>query len=242
MSRKWKYPTHIGKNKVKIYGVWNEMCRRCNAPTCTSYNRYGARGITVCDDWLSYDNFYEWAMANGYKEGLTIDRVNNNGNYEPSNCRWVTQAEQNRNTRRNVYIDGKCISQIADEAGINATTVLCRYYKNPNISLEEISMPTEDYIKSHSRILINGLTLKEISKRYGISEDTLSSRYFSGVTDFEKLIIPVSKYSTKILVEGKSLKEIAEKYSLKERLVRSRYEKGARTIEELTRPFRKRRG
>ena len=66
---------------------------------------YGGRGITVCDEWKnSFESFYEWAMSNGYREDLTIDRINVNGNYEPSNCRWATIAEQQANKRSNLEI------------------------------------------------------------------------------------------------------------------------------------------
>ena len=85
----------------KLYKVWQGMKTRCYNPKFIYYNNYGGRGIKICDEWLNdFGKFYDWTINNGYKEGLTIDRINNDGNYEPSNCRWITRAEQNRNQRK----------------------------------------------------------------------------------------------------------------------------------------------
>lgn len=81
------------------------MIWRCNNPRSKDYANYGGRGITVCPEWIKYENFKEWAIHNGYKEDLTIDRIDVNGNYEPSNCRWIPLAEQQRNRRNNVFLD-----------------------------------------------------------------------------------------------------------------------------------------
>ena len=93
--------TKHGDGKVKIYGVWSNMIKRTTDKQNKSYEVYGARGITVCNEWKNdYLVFKEWALKNGYKEGLTIDRIDVDGNYEPSNCRWVTRTVQSRNTQR----------------------------------------------------------------------------------------------------------------------------------------------
>ncbi len=98
---------HLGKRVIELplYSVWNTMRQRCYNPTVKSYHRYGGRGIKVCKQWReSFMAFYEWAMKNGYKKGLSIDRKNNNGNYCPSNCRIATKKQQARNTRKSKYV------------------------------------------------------------------------------------------------------------------------------------------
>lgn len=81
-----------------LYRVWKSMRRRCNCPKVEFYPRYGGRGIKVCEEWAKdFKPFYDWCMANGYERGLQIDRIDNDGNYEPGNCRFVTRTENMRN-------------------------------------------------------------------------------------------------------------------------------------------------
>lgn len=113
-----------------LYKSWAHMKARCLHKSNKSHKDYGGRGIKVCDEWMEFVPFMEWAMANGYQNGLTIERVDNDGNYEPSNCIWATpiiQANNKRNNRR-LTLNGKTmtVSQWASALGINASTLHSR--------------------------------------------------------------------------------------------------------------------
>lgn len=123
------HTTH-GMTDTKLYSVWHGMRKRCICQTTKHYERYGGRGISICKEWDDFSNFYEWSIVNGYKEGLTIDRINNNGNYEPSNCRWATSKEQARNRcNTTMYdIDGvtKSLIEWSEINGVNHSTAYDR--------------------------------------------------------------------------------------------------------------------
>lgn len=121
----------------RLYQIYVHMCRRCYYEKYVLYHRYGGRGITVCDEWLnSYESFKEWALKNGYdynapKGQCTIDRINNDGNYEPNNCRWATIKEQSNNKSQNVLLtaNGEThnMQQWADILGTKHATLESRY-------------------------------------------------------------------------------------------------------------------
>lgn len=124
---------HGGKG-TKLYEVWYTMRRRCNCPNSKAYKYYGGKGITVCKEWdTDFSVFQKWAIENGYTEGLSIDRIDVTGNYEPSNCRWATRKEQSNNKTTTLKIEHKgetrTLSEWAEYLGIKLDTLYYRIFK-----------------------------------------------------------------------------------------------------------------
>ena len=128
-----RFTIHNMRNS-RIYYIWRSMRMRCNNQKNSSYKNYGGRGIKVCKEWNeSFESFYEWAVQNGYSEDLSIDRIDCNGNYEPSNCRWAdikTQANNKRNNHK-ITIDNvtKNLKEWCDYYELNRSTVYRRIAK-----------------------------------------------------------------------------------------------------------------
>lgn len=124
--------------KSRLFKIWSGMKERCYRINHKHYKDYGGRGIEICTEWKDdYLTFKQWALCNGYKENLTLDRINVNGNYEPQNCRWTTVKEQMNNKRNNhlIEIEGEMltISQISEKYNIPQSTVRWRSNNNRNI-------------------------------------------------------------------------------------------------------------
>ena len=117
-------------SRTRLYKIWNNARTRCNNPNTPYYFKYGGRGIRFTDEWLDFEVFKEWAFNNGYQDDLTLDRIDVNGNYEPSNCRWITNAAQQLNKRTNHILTyagkSQTIKEWADELGIKYKTLCAR--------------------------------------------------------------------------------------------------------------------
>ena len=142
--------TH-GDSGKRLHVIWLGLSRRCYNPNEPHYNLYGGRGIKVCDEWRgNYVAFRDWALANGYDDKLTLDRIDSNGNYEPSNCRWATMKVQQNNRRNNHLLEwnGQAhnISEWAEMLNIDCRTITSRLYRGWSVE-ETLSVP----VKTKSR-------------------------------------------------------------------------------------------
>ena len=189
-------PHNVRKIYKSIYWCWKAMKQRCQNPKCQAYHNYGARGITVCADWQEFEPFLEWCLANGYQKGLELDRINNDGNYEPSNCRWTT-AKTNINNRRmtvRIVVDGinKSVSEWGEYLGIDRHIIA---YWVRNHGKEYAASRIEETIKngyvnkdfgySHRKRIRHesGKTfrsVRECAKAFGLSPCTISNAIREG--------------------------------------------------------------
>ena len=115
------------KRTKRLTNIYSMMKQRCYNTNSQNFKYYGGKGVSVCDEWRNNSQaFYDWAMTHGYKDGLTLDRIDNDGNYEPQNCRWVTPKQQGRNRSNNVFYEfngeTKTGSQWCEEYGVSYTT------------------------------------------------------------------------------------------------------------------------
>lgn len=181
-------------NYSRLNNIYDNMKRRCYNPNSTKFSYYGGRGIKVCDEWNDRElvpmgqggrcskgwlTFKKWALENGYADNLTIDRIDVNGNYEPSNCRWVTMKVQSNNLRNNVRLTYKgrtqTIHEWCEELNLNYERIrnrICRAGWSVEKALE-----TKEDVNCHY-LTYNGKTqtIREWAKEIGIKENTLTYR------------------------------------------------------------------
>lgn len=117
--------TH-GMTGTPTWRIWQGMIHRCHKTYDASYGYYGGRGIRVCKEWHVFTNFHEWAMENGYKEGLSIERVNNNKGYNPKNCIWIPRNHQTKNTRVSLNYKGETSREASWRLGHTGSLVWMR--------------------------------------------------------------------------------------------------------------------
>ena len=131
-------------HEERLYHVWNSMKQRCENPNRPNYVWYGAKGISVCDEWQNYLTFKKWAYENGYddkapKGGCTLDRIDIEKGYSPQNCRWISMADQNRNKSYHRYVEYRgerlTVTQLARKTGMIKETLV--YRLNANWSVED---------------------------------------------------------------------------------------------------------
>lgn len=132
-----KKQTHLkhGMSKSRLWRIWCGMRERCNNPNNNDYQYYGGQGISVCEEWANketgFETFCNWSLNNGYSDKLIIDRINTNGNYTPTNCRWATRKEQSRNRNITIKIP---LGEIAEIEGISYQQAYDKFVRNRKIS------------------------------------------------------------------------------------------------------------
>jgi hypothetical protein len=144
--------TH-GDSLSNLYRRWQDMKQRCFNPHCCNYRHYGARGITVCPEWAGsncFETFRDWALANGYKRELSLDRINNDGDYEPNNCRWVTKRVQNINKR----------PTFANTTGYVGIRRHCTRGGGHNGYYGSVKIGNKDYYTGYSKDLIEAVKMR----------------------------------------------------------------------------------
>lgn len=179
---------------TRLYNIWHGMIQRCCNPNSCHYKRYGQRGIKVCDEWRnSYIVFREWAHKNGYKENLSLDRKDNNGNYEPSNCRWATVEQQGRNRRNNRLITYKGKTQTLMEWSLELNIkyqVLWRRLEK-GWSIEDVFDRPVGWVGKRN-IFYNGrhYFLSELAREYNVPRAMLKYRLQKGMNIKQALTQP----------------------------------------------------
>lgn len=189
------------------------MKDRCNPNTKTGSKNYSGRGIKVCDEWSTFKSFRDWSLANGYTDELTIDRIDNDDDYKPSNCRWTDVKTQSRNRRSNHMITigekSMCVAEWSDVSGIRQGTILSRLKQGWGNKEAVFTPPAKGKSKTHrkglpittqhrgyvnSRMITIGSDTKcltEWCEIYNINHRTVQARIRKGMGDFEALTKPV---------------------------------------------------
>lgn len=167
--------TH-GLSHTRLYGIWAGMKHRCTNEKHSSYIHYGGRGIAICDEWLDFLSFRSWALSNGYEDELSLDRIDNDGNYCPENCRWVSleaQANNKRGTVRYSYRGGLfTIAELSEISGIRKQTIRGRLYRGMTAE-EALSKPTRR-TEGGKNLMVNTKEIKKLLIDKGMSAGNLA--------------------------------------------------------------------
>lgn len=147
-----------GRSLHPLYGTWFQMISRCENPNQNHYDRYGGRGIKVCDEWHDFWQFVKWSdSVGGRPKGYTLDRIDNNGNYEPNNCRWADWRTQTTNKSSNVFIEfegqTKTVTEWAEFLNFHPHTLQERLKKGWSVERALTEPPSENSQKSRNKIL-----------------------------------------------------------------------------------------
>lgn len=164
--------------KERLYNIWKLIKARTLNKNSPAFNYYGGRGIRICDEWKTYKPFMEWAKANGYKDDLTIDRIDVNGDYCPENCRWATPKQQSNNKRNNRVLEYQgeklTLAELSEKTGISYCTL--KYRANHGLPLTNDTYQAEVYGYKGEQMTMYG-----ISKKTGLSYSAIRYRIKKGI-------------------------------------------------------------
>lgn len=180
MTKKWDGASKINQ---RLYKIWFGIVDRCTNDDNQMFRLYGGRGIRVCDEWLLFHSFLDWAITAGDHRGKSIDRIDNDGNYEPGNCRWATAKQQarNRSSTNRYEFKGQelCIPEIAELSGVSVATLRYRIIACGETASEAASRPAKKAI----RIAEKGhATITEIASATGVDRDLVYLRLKRGAS------------------------------------------------------------
>lgn len=236
-----------GKRNTRLYHIWRGIKERTLCITDKAYRNYGGRGITICDEWRNnFKTFYDWAMSNGYSDNLTIDRIDVNGNYEPTNCRWVNMKTQgnNRRTNRLLSYNGETMTmqEWSVKVGLSKETLSYRLNNGWNIE-EALQAKTKPYKKL---ITYCGETksLQEWADTTGLTYSQIKQRIYKYHWSVEKALSTKENLNFRLVTlngRTQSLKEWANDLGIKYKTVQKRIYCYNWSIEDaLTKPVTKR--
>lgn len=201
-----------GMTDTSIYYLWQGMKDRCLNPNNKRFNDYGGRGISVCNEWLDSDVFIEWAIENGWEEGLQIDRIDVDGNYEPANCRFVTQLENARNRRNTVFIhyEGKLmpIGEVADITGLRHELIYQRIHKFGWSEYDATHIIPDSKYFSTKAMRKTVITDMETGEKHYFDSCSKASRFIGQSSTY---LLGASYRHGKRFTSGKYLIEISDK-------------------------------
>ena len=216
------------KERKRLKSIYNGMRLRCYNENNVNYKYYGGKGVAICDEWLlSFENFFDWAINNGYNENLTIDRIDSEKEYSPDNCKWSTKKEQayNRSMSVKLTLNGRTMymTEWAEELGIDKKTLSWRYRNG--WSDEEILSNKKDIILEYNGECKN---LLEWSKQTGIKKSTLWDRYNKGWKVKDILTRKPKDREIKITYnnERKTISEWAKILNVPKSRLNNRYNRG----------------
>ena len=219
------------KERKRLKSIYNGMRLRCYNENNVNYKYYGGKGVTICDEWLlSFENFFDWAINNGYNENLTIDRIDSEKEYSPDNCKWSTKKEQayNRSMSVKLTLNGRTMymTEWAEELEIDKKILSWRY--NNGWSDEEILTRPRDY--KENKLTLNGEThsMSEWSRITGVKVATISYRIKKGWSVEDTLTKSSNDREIKITYNNKTktLKEWAEYLDVPKSRLNNRYSRG----------------